>query len=431
VHVVREDPVRRGMLFAGTESGVYVTFDDGGRWTPLQNNLPHAPISWITVQPHFHDLVVATYGRGIWILDDISPLEDPALTGGAMTGGAVLFKPRPAYRFRSQQGIASAPNSAVRVDSVPEGADLTYFVPASLADTAAVPDSAHPRRPAKLVVLGAAGDTVRVLEGERKPGVNRVWWDLRYTRPTVPKLRTPPPGKPFVRTGPDGTRPLVTWDLDLSLHGPLVPPGGYQVRLTVGDSAASAATLTQPLTVLKDPNTAASDSDVAAQTRLALAIRAAQDSAARMINRLEWVRKQLADLSGQLRGDTALAGDSSAKRLAGLADSLDRHASAVEGALFDVHLTGAREDAFRSPMQLYGRLAALQSDVSESGADFAPTTQQQAVYELFTRRLGDASARFAALMEQELRAFGTELRKAPLKDVISAIDYPSPARPGP
>src|SRR5205085_2560299 len=83
VHVVREDPVRRGMLFAGTESGVYVTFDDGGRWTPLQNNLPHAPISWITVQPHFHDLVVATYGRGIWILDDISPLEDPALTGGA------------------------------------------------------------------------------------------------------------------------------------------------------------------------------------------------------------------------------------------------------------------------------------------------------------------------------------------------------------
>src|SRR5438105_249743 len=68
VHVVREDPVRRGMLFAGTESGVYVTFDDGGRWTPLQNNLPHAPISWITVQPHFHDLVVATYGRGIWIL---------------------------------------------------------------------------------------------------------------------------------------------------------------------------------------------------------------------------------------------------------------------------------------------------------------------------------------------------------------------------
>ena len=432
VHVVREDPARRGMLFAGTESGVYVTLDDGARWLPLQTNLPHAPVSWMTVQPHFHDLVVATYGRGIWILDDISPLEDPALTGGAMAGGAMLFKPRSAYRFRSQQGIVSAPNSAVRVDSVPEGADLTYYLPAALADTAAAPDSAHPRRAAKIVVLGASGDTVRVLEGERKAGLNRVWWDLRYTRPTVPKLRTPPPGKPFVHTGPDGTRPLVTWDLDLSLHGPFVSPGSYQVRLTLGDSAASATTLTQSLTVLKDPNTAATDSDVLAQTRLALAIRASQDSVARMINRLEWVRKQLADLSGQLRSDTALTGDSSAKRIASLADSLDRHASAVEGVLFDVHLTGAREDAFRSPMQLYGRLAALESDVSESGADFAPTTQQQAVYELFTQRLGDASVRFAGFMERELPAFGAELRKAPLKDIVAAgVDAGAPPRPGP
>src|SRR6266480_8132534 len=134
VHVVREDLERRGMLFAGTESGVYVTLDDGGHWAPLQANLPHAPISWITLQPHFHDLVVATYGRGIWILDDISPLEDPALTGApALTGRAMLFAPRPAFRFRAQQGIASAPNSAVRVDSVPEGADLTYYLPAALA----------------------------------------------------------------------------------------------------------------------------------------------------------------------------------------------------------------------------------------------------------------------------------------------------------
>ena len=349
-----------------------------------------------------------------------------------MTGGAILFTPRPAYRFRSQQGIASAPNSAVRADSVPEGGDLTYYLPAALADTAAAPDSAHPRRPAKLVVLGAGGDTVRVLEGERKLGLNRVWWDLRYTRPTVPKLRTPPPGKPFVRTGPDGTRPLVTWDLDLSLRGPLVPPGSYQVRLTLSDSAASVATLTQPLTVLKDPNTAATDSDVAAQTRLALAIRAAQDSVARMINRLEWVRKQLAELSGQLRGDTALTGDSSAKRLATLADTLDRHAGGVEGALFDVHLTGAREDAFRSPIQLYGRLAALQSDVSESGADFAPTSQQQAVYELFAQRLRDASVHFADFMARELPAFGAELRKAPLKDIVAGgVDAGAPSRTGP
>jgi photosystem II stability/assembly factor-like uncharacterized protein len=427
VHVVTEDPVRRGLLFAGTESGVYVTFDDGARWLPLQTNLPHAPISWITVQPHFHDLVVSTYGRGIWILDDISPLEDPgfpALTGGAMAGAAMLFKPRPAYRFRAQQGVISAPNSAVQVDSVPDGAGLTYYLPAGLADTATAADSAHRLRPAKIVILGSGGDTVRVLEGERKPGLNRVWWNLRYTSPATPKLRTPPPGKAWVRVGADGTRPLVSWDLDLSLRGPLVPPGSYTVRVTVGDSAATRTTLTQTLTVLKDPNTTASDSDVVAQTRLALAIRSAQDSVARMINRLEWVRKQLADLTGQLRGDTTLTGDSSAKRLAGLADSLDRHAGAVEGVLFDVHLTGAREDAFRGPMQLYGRLAALQSDVAESGADFAPTAQQRAVFELFAQRLADASVRFAGFMERELPAFGAELRKAPLRDIVTAGNKP-------
>src|SRR5207249_1756383 len=168
-----------------------------------------------------------------------------------------------------------------------------------------------------------------------KPGLNRVWWDLRYAPPAVPKLRTPPPGKPFVRVGSDGTRPLVTWDLDLTLRGPLVPPGTYGIRLSVGDT-----TLAQSLTVLKDPNTAGSDADVQAQTRLARAIRAEQDSVARMINRLEWVRKQLQDLAGQLRGDSGVALDSSAQRLAGLADSLDRRAVQVESVLFDVHLTG-------------------------------------------------------------------------------------------
>src|SRR5438445_5867520 len=258
-----------------------------------------------------------------------------------------------------------------------------------------------------------------VCSSDLKAGLNRVWWDLRYTRPTVPKLRTPPPGKPFVRTGPDGTRPLVTWDLDLSLHGPFVSPGSYQARLTLGDSAASATTLTQSLTVLKDPNTAASDADVLAQTRLALAIRASQDSVARMINRLEWVRKQLADLSGQLRSDTALTGDSSAKRIARLAGPADRHASAVEGVLFDVHLTGAREDAFRSPMQLYGRLAALQSDMAENGADFAPTAQQLAVHDVLARRLADATARFSDLMTKTVPQFAAELRRTPLRDVLS------------
>jgi photosystem II stability/assembly factor-like uncharacterized protein len=427
VHVVREDPTRRGLLYAGTESGLYVSFDDGARWLPLQINLPHAPVAWLTIQPHFHDLVVATHGRGFWILDDVAPLEQLETAG--LAGRAWLFAPRPAYRYRSRQGVASAPNSAVRPDSAPVGADLTYYVAPALADTTAPADSAHRAKRAQLAILGARGDTVRLLEGERRPGLNRVWWDLRYAAPTTPRLRTPPPGKPFVRVGADGTRPLVTWDLDLSLRGPLVAPGTYTVRLSVGDTTP--VVFTQPLTVRKDPTTAGSDADVAAQTALALAIRSAQDSVARMINRLEWVRKQVADLTAQLRGDSALGSAPAVTRLAGLADSLEQRAVAVEGGLFDVQLTGAREDAFRNPMQLYGRLAALQSDVAENGADFAPTAQQRAVQELFAARLAEASTRFADLMTHALPGFATELRKAALKDVIAALDADPGPRPGP
>src|SRR6266487_2766986 len=316
VHAVCEDPVRRGLLYAGTENGLFVSFDDGGRWVPLQTNLPHAPVVWITVQPHFHDLVVATYGRGFWILDDISALEQ--LAWSTLPSTATLFVPPPAYRLRDQQGVASAPNSAVQAENAPSGVVLTYYVSPAVADTttgvpaapggpdagspvcpapapaaAAAPgDSARRKKPARLVVLDAQGDTVRALEGDRKPGLNRVCWDLRYTAPTTPKLRTSPPGKPFVRVGGDGTRPLVTWDLDLSLRGPLVLPGTYSLRLVLTDSNTAPVTATQSLTVLKDPNTAGTDADVQAQGKLARTIRAEQDSIARMINRLEWVRKQ-------------------------------------------------------------------------------------------------------------------------------------------
>jgi photosystem II stability/assembly factor-like uncharacterized protein len=412
VHMVAEDPVRRGMLFTGTENGLYVTLDDGAHWLPLQTNLPHAPISWLTVQPHFHDLVVATYGRGFWILDDISPLEqlDPA----ALAGRAYLFASPPAYRFRATQGVTGAANSAVGGDNARYGAALTYYLSPALADTGAAPDSAAHRTPIKLVILGRSGDTVRVLHAERKPGLNRVWWDLHASAPAVPKLRTPPPHANWVRVGADGTRPLVSWDLDLSLRGPLAPPGSYTVRLQVGDS-----TQTQALIVRRDPNTAARDSDLAAQSRLGQMIRAEQDSVARMINRLEWVRAQIEDLAAQLRGDSVLAGDSTAKHLAARADSLDRRAIDVEGELFDVHLTGAREDAFRNPMRLWGRLAALQSDVSESGADFAPTAPQVAVHDVLRQRLAATAGRFARFMGTELPAFVALLRETPLKDVIA------------
>src|SRR5439155_1353040 len=350
-------------IWAGSNDGlVHVTRDGGGQWTDVTGNLPKLP-PWgkiTNIAPSFFDAGTAYLAVDLHELDDLAPYIYKTTDYGKSWKRISDAFPRSSLSF-----VHVVAEDPVRRGLLYAGTEHGLYV--TLAD------SAHP--PAKLIVVDARGDTVRVLQGERQPGLNRVWWDLRYSPTVVTKLRTPPPGKPFVRVGPDGTRPLVTWDLDLMLRGPPVPPGTYGIRLRVGDT-----TLTQSLTVLKDPNTAGTDADVQAQTLLALAIRAEQDSVARMINRLEWVRKQLLDRAGQLRTDSATASDARAKRLATQADSLERRVADVEGVLFDVHLTGAREDAFRNPMQLYGRLAALQSDVADNGADFAPTTHQLAVH---------------------------------------------------
>ena len=105
---LKEDPVRKGLLYAGTANAIYVSFDDGASWTSLQANLPHVCMTWIAFQEHFNDLVVGTNGRGIWILDDVTPLQQ--LTPEVERSEAHLFKPRPAYRFKARQRVDSAPD---------------------------------------------------------------------------------------------------------------------------------------------------------------------------------------------------------------------------------------------------------------------------------------------------------------------------------
>ena len=124
--VIYEDPVRRGMLYLGTENAIYVTFDAGDTWQPLQNDLPHAPVSGIVVQEHFNDLVISTYGRGFYILDDITPLR--AMTPQVLDADAHLFALRAAYRFR---GITapSTPYDDPTVGENPQyGAAINYYV---------------------------------------------------------------------------------------------------------------------------------------------------------------------------------------------------------------------------------------------------------------------------------------------------------------
>ena len=158
-HVVREDPVRPGLLYAGTENGLYLSEDQGGTWTRFPGNLPPAPVHWIEVQRRFNDLVVATYGRGFWIADDITPLQRTDL---ADREGPVLFPPRPAYRWVPRESPFRQPEDPAAGENGPLGATLTYRLPSGASEVT-------------LEIVGADGTRVAILPSPpRSAGVHRV-----------------------------------------------------------------------------------------------------------------------------------------------------------------------------------------------------------------------------------------------------------------
>jgi photosystem II stability/assembly factor-like uncharacterized protein len=396
VHVVREDPKRPGMLWAGTDNSVWMSLDDGATWSKLRLNMPPAPVYWLTIQEHFDDLVVGTYGRGFYILDNVGPLR--ALSGETLAADHHVFEVRPAYRFQRIQSIKSE-RSHVTGSNPRYGADINYL----LADST---------ESVSIVIEGPEGNTVRTVPGTSHRGINRVHWDLRHEPTRRAKLRTAPPGMPWVPLGPEGWRPLRTWDLDLDRGqlGPLVVPGTYLARITIGEDV-----VTRPVQVLKDPTTEGTMDDIRSQVALSLRMRDQINEIVDMIDRLEWARKQLEDLTEMLEGD-----DEAGRVIAEAGRLLDE-AISVEGTLYDINLTGAREDAFRNAMRLYGRFSALANDVGATGADFSPTVPQQEVHEVLTERLGETRRRFDALMSQEVEALNRMLRDRRLPVIISDL----------
>jgi photosystem II stability/assembly factor-like uncharacterized protein len=390
VHVVKEDPVRRGLLYAGTENGLYVSFDDGARWRPLQTNLPHAPVYGIAVQEQFNDLVVATYGRGFWILDDITPLR--ALSPELVARDAYLFAPRSAYRFRGIEGPFEAFDDPVTGTNPPYGASLDYWV------RTAPPDSA--KDSLAIQIVDAGGTVVRTLKQVPSAGVNRIWWDLQFEPTPEARLRTSPLQAAWFPVKPEGT-PAP----GIGRFSMLAPPGRYTVRLT-----AHGQSFEQPLVVLKDPNTGASDEDLRAQGAVLGDLLADIDSTVAMINRVELLRGQLQALRATLTGDSATAD----VRAAG--DSLDRTLRGVEEELFQVRVTGRGQDQLRWPMKLAEQLMYLAQSVTSS--DFAPTGSQRDVLQLLHGQVGEDQKRLQQVMAGDVAAFRQFLRSRNLPNLI-------------
>ncbi|HUJ41936.1 MAG TPA: hypothetical protein VLW54_15445 [Candidatus Acidoferrales bacterium] len=417
-HCVREDPVRKGLLYLGTEGGLYVSFDDGKNWQPLQSGLPHAPVYWLTVQERFHDLAVATYGRGFWILDDITPLQQ--LTPKVAQADAHLFAPRDAYRFQSVSTPAAVDYDASSGKNPPYGASINFYLKETPKEKATV----------KLSFEDSSGKTVRTIEchGENsgapaaekpseeeenpdpdatpcevKAGINRVWWDLRGERSALMKLRTAPLYAPDVTLGPEGWRKAPVFGR-LSL---LVQPGTYTVTLSVAGRTQS-----QKLTVRKDPHTAGTDADIQAQLRVQQALWDEANSLATAVNQIESLRVQLASLEKEL------GSDETSKAVRKPADELAEKLVAVEGKLLQLKLTGRGQDDCRWAPELLQKIDYLFFQL-DSTADFPPTTQQTAVEEMLKQRGEEARQEFQKLAATDVAAFNAMLRERGIPNIIA------------
>jgi photosystem II stability/assembly factor-like uncharacterized protein len=319
VRVLRADPKRHGLLYTGTENGVFVSFNDGKQWQSLQLNLPTASVRDLSIRDG--DLVAATFGRAFWVLDDLSPLRQ--LTAQATTASAHLFQPAAAYRVRrNTNSDTPLPPEEPAGTNPPAGAILDY----TLREV--------PSQGIELAIYDPSGKLVRqyssapLPESVKRPlewptvadywmanpkplsthvGMNRFVWDLRYTPP--PAVKHEYPMSSIVHKTPAGP------------EGPLVVPGKYTVKLTVGGE-----TYTQPLTVKRDPRVTATAADFAAQLALEQKLMAGMQGSYQA-----WQK-------AKKQGDSAAA-----EKFAGLNGSLAGLANTVAGE--DAKPTAAMDDA--------------------------------------------------------------------------------------
>jgi photosystem II stability/assembly factor-like uncharacterized protein len=382
---IQEDPVRPGLLYMGTENTMYVSFDDGGRWQPLMNNMPASPMYGVVVQEHFNDLVVGTYGRGFWILDDITPLQQ--LTPQVIASASHLFEPRDAYRFRSVTSGPNMPNDATAGQNPPPGASINYWLSEAQSGEAT------------LRIADASGRTVRTLQGSSDAGINRVWWNLRDEPSTQIRLRTKPLYADWVDLGPEGWR---SGGAGLSL---LVPPGTYTVTMEVDGRSQS-----QDLTILKDPNSEGSLADIRAQSEAFSEVREDYDMVAQLVNRVEWVRRQIYDLNQVLedRGD--------ASDILASAAELDERLIAAEGNLVRLMTTGTGQDGVRWAPKLAEELRYLAGGLSSS--DFQPTDQHIQVKGFLNEEVDQYRSEVEQLLRTDVAEFNRMLQERNLPPVI-------------
>jgi photosystem II stability/assembly factor-like uncharacterized protein len=400
VHAVREDPKKEGLLYAGTEMGIYVSFDNGSQWQSLQLNLPTAPIYDLAV--HENDLAVATHGRAFWVLDDLTPLRQ--VKEALKAGSFYLYPPESAYRVRGNNfyGTVSsgAPSSVLDGQNPPPGAILDYYLGgaskaplhveilngkgAVVSEFTVAPNAETNANGRQVLITAGAVETADGEEYPSKPtdraGLNRFVWNLLYA-------------------GSQSDQKAA----DVDAPEPLIVPGDYTVRVTVNGKSAS-----EPLVVREDPRVHVSLADLQSEFDLQLKIHNRLQQAAEAVLEMKQVHTQLTALGSRLASDPAT------KKIAQAVNDLDTKTTDAENAI-----TGWKVDSDRYslnyPPALDDQLNLL---FTFSGAgDGAPGEPFIQVYDQLSRQLDADLRHWNEIKNTSLRQLNEMMRENKIPNV--------------
>jgi hypothetical protein len=356
--VIREDPKRKGLLYAGTETGMYVSFNDGKNWKPFQLNLPIVPITDLAIKDN--NLIVATQGRSLWMIDDLSVIHQ---LFDVNTNENVLFKPKDTYRMRG----GSRKGSKTAGTNHPNGV-ITYF---NLKDYSEDDEVI-------LSYLDQKGDTIKSVSSknkkentlEVKKGTNKYIWSMSYK-------------------GAEKLKGMIFWWA--SFNGPKAIPGTYSVSLNVNGK-----TTTQPFTILADPRAESTQADMVKQFSFIKDVNKTMDDAHKSIKKIRKINTQLSAFQTQYKDNEAI------KDLVEKAKELAKQFTTIEEALYQTK-NRSGQDPLNFPIRLTNKLGHLNSLVSMG--DFPPTDQDVAVKNELTKQIDTQLTTFNRLISDEIKAF--------------------------
>lgn len=385
---IAENPNRKGMLFAGTGNAIYYTLDDGAVWKQL-HGVPASAVTWIVVQKKAHDLVLSTYGRGLWVMEDITALEQGLMENPIEA--TRLVTPRPAWR------MIKGPKATI---------DFTL--------------TAQAKNPIELEILDAKGTVIRQQKlTTGHPGLNRVTWDMHYEAPRLIALRTTPAENPHIWEEPRfdkmDTRPVLHWGIDEAEVGPLAAPGKYMVRIIVDGTP-----YTEPLEIVRPPQSHGNDADITAAVSLQLKVRDDISAVSDMTNQIEWMRHQL-ETSGQQSGELAQKIAAIDQKLQDVEYQLISHADAMSD---DKYFIGANK--------LYLNFVWLNAEVGTGGgdvagtADYGPTETAIGLVLDLERQLAKVKTDYKRVMDRDVPEFNKSIAGTALKPLQTTGAPPPP-----